>query len=465
MDEIVAYSNRSSLLLQEHTMRHQQERFAVRTLLYLAAFAVLAVQGTYGQLKLPRISPNAEVRQTVGPTTITVDYSRPGVKGRVIWGKLVPYDTVWRAGANEATTVTFSTDVTIDGQTLAAGSYSLFILPTQTDWTFIFNSVPKQFGAFSYNKEKDVLRVQVKPETAPEQEWLSYNFEDIKPSSCRFLMRWEKVAVGVTIATPPPAKDARVSPAASVKQTLGVTDIVVTYSRPGVKGRVIWGKLVPYNEVWRAGANEATTVSFSDDVTINGNKLAAGTYGFFILPTEKDWTFVFNSEPKQWGAFKYDKSKDVLRVTTTPEAIPDQEWMEYRIDPVKSNEGSFSLSWDKLRGSVTVGVDTTPSFLWEKVKGQVAGSPDDAAILNQAARYAINSKQHFDEAMTWAQKSVSIKKTYANLRLVAELNAQMGKTEDAIKVGKEAVKVGKEQDPKLNTTQFEKMIGDWKARK
>ncbi len=446
-------------------MRNHQKRSLARSMMCIAMFVSFAAQSSNGQLKLPRISSNAEVKQTVGPTTITVDYSRPGVKGRVIWGKLVPYDQVWRAGANEATTVTFSTDVTINGQKLPAGSYSFFILPTEKDWTFIFNSEPKQWGAFSYNKDKDVLKVQVKPETGPEQEWLSYNFEDIKPASCRFLMRWEKVAAAVTIETPPPAKDARVSPAASVQQTLGITDVAVTYSRPGVKGRVIWGKLVPYNEVWRAGANEATTVSFSDDVTIDGNRLPAGTYGFFILPTEKEWTFIFNSVPNQWGAFKYNKDKDVLRVTTTPVATPDQEWMEYRVDPLKSNEGTLTLSWEKLRGSVTVGVDTTPAFLWKHVEAQVTAQQNDAALLNQAARYGLNSRQHLDQAMTWAQQSVSIKKMYGNLRTVAELYAQDGKLDEAIKTGEEAVKVGKEQDPKLNTEQFEKMIADWKAKK
>lgn len=446
-------------------MKKHRFLFAQAIIVVALATVLLFPQSASAQLKLPRISPNAEVTQTVGPTTITVDYSRPGVKGRVIWGKLVPYDQVWRAGANDATTITFSTDVTVDGKKLAAGSYSFFILPTTGEWTFIFNSEPKQWGAFSYNKDKDVLRVSVKPDQASSQEWLSYNFEDIQPGSCRFVMRWEKVVAGVTIETPPPPKDARLSPAASVKQTLGITDVTVKYSRPGVKGRAIWGKLVPYNEVWRAGANEATTVNFTDDVLINGNKLAAGTYGFFILPTEKDWTFIFNGEPNQWGAFKYNKDKDVLRVTVTPEATAQQEWMEYSIDPVKSNLGSLSLSWDKLCGSVSVQVDTTPAFLWEKVKAQVGVAHDDATLLNQGARYALGSKQHLDEALAWAQKSVSIKKMYGNLRTVAELYAQSGKMEDAVKTGEEAVKVGKEQDPKLNTEAFEKMIAEWKSKK
>jgi hypothetical protein len=446
-------------------MKRQRTTHALATSFLLIAFGLLLTQETRGQLKLPRVSPNAEVTQTVGPTAMKVDFSRPGVKGREIWGKLVPYDQVWRAGANEATTITFSTDVAIDGKKLPAGSYSFFILPTPGDWTFIFNSEQKQWGANSYNKDKDVLRVTVKPEAAPQQEWLSYNFEDVKPNSCRFVMKWEKLVAGVIIETPAPPKDARLSPAATVKQTLGITDVAVTYSRPGVKGRVIWGKLVPYDEVWRAGANEATTVSFSDDVLVNGQKLAAGMYGFFILPTEKEWTFIFNSEAKQWGAFKYNKDKDVLRVAVTPEAIPQQEWLEYSVDPVKSGLGTLGLSWEKLRGSVNVEFDTTPGFIWERVKSQVAGSMDDAGLLNQGARYALNSKQHLDEAMTWAEKSVSIKKTYANLRTVAELYAQSGKMDDAIKTGEEAIKVGKEQDPKLNTAGFEKMVADWKSKK
>jgi hypothetical protein len=433
--------------------------------LVLAALAFFCSQVSHAQLKLPRPSPNAEVMQVVGPTTIKVDYSRPGVKGREIWGKLVPYNQVWRAGANDATTVTFSTEVTIDGKKLAAGSYSFFVLPSANEWTFIFNSEPKQWGAFNYNKEKDVLRLTVKPEAASQQEWMSYNFEDLKPSSCKFVLRWEKLVAGVNIETPAPAKDARVSPAASVKQSIGVTDILVEYSRPGVKARDIWGKLEPFNEVWRAGANEATRVSFADDVLINGNKLAAGTYGFFLIPSQKEWTVIFNGEPKQWGAFKYSKEKDVLRVSVMPETIANQEWLEYNVDPIKSNSATLSMNWEKMRAAVVVEVDTTPAFIMKKVKAQAGASMDDATVLNQAARYALTSKQNLDEAMTWAQKSVAMKKTYTNLRLIAELDAQAGKTEDAIKTGEEAIKVGKEQDPKLNTTQFEKMIADWKSKK
>src|SRR5438552_5409542 len=100
-----------------------------------------------------------------------------------------------------------------------------------------------------------------------------------------------------------------------VTQTVGLTDVTITYSRPGVKGRQIWGALVPYDQVWRTGANEATTINFSDDVNINGQKLAKGTYALFTIPGKDQWSIVFNSQAEQWGAFTHDKAKDVLTVT------------------------------------------------------------------------------------------------------------------------------------------------------
>jgi hypothetical protein len=443
-------------------------KFKSTFIVAVVTFALFIVLGTMqeltAQLKLPRPSPGAEVTQTIGQTVVKVDYSRPGVKGREIWGKLVPYNEVWRAGANEATTISFSTDVTINGQKLAAGTYSFFVLPTAAEWTVIFNSEPKQWGAFSYKKEKDVLRVSVKPEASTHQEWMSYNFEDLKGKTCRFLLRWEKLAAGVVLEGLA-AKDDRPSPAASVLQTVTMTDISVLYSRPGVKGREIWGKLVPFGEVWRAGANEATAVSFSDDVLINGQKLPAGTYTFFIVPTEKEWALIFNGEPKQWGAFSYKKEKDVLKLTLTPESAPQQEWLEYSVEPVKNNNAVLGLTWANLKADVNIEVDTTPAFIWSKVQAQVKAKMDDATILSQGARYALNTKQNLDVAMTWAQKSVSIKKMYGNLRTTAELFAQAGKYPDAVKTGEEAIKVGKEADPKLDTTTFEKLMADWKTKK
>jgi len=142
-----------------------------------------------------RISPMAEVMQTVGFTDVRIVYSRPGVKGRTIWGKLVSYDAVWRAGANEATKITFSTDVTIEGKKLKKGSYSFFAMPGKNEWTLIFNKVADQWGAFEYNESEDALRVKVKIEKASWQEWLAYTISKTSDSSAVIRLEWEKIKV------------------------------------------------------------------------------------------------------------------------------------------------------------------------------------------------------------------------------------------------------------------------------
>src|SRR6187401_3267360 len=109
------------------------------------------------------------------------------------------------------------------------------------------------------------------------------------------------------------------SPAASVSQTIGLTDIAVTYHRPATNGRKIWGGLVPYDQVWRAGANQNTTISFSTPVTVNGTKLAAGTYGLHMIPTASQWTVIFSNESGAWGSFSYDQKEDAARITATPQ--------------------------------------------------------------------------------------------------------------------------------------------------
>src|ERR1700704_2759293 len=131
----------------------------------------------------------------------------------------------------------------------------------------------------------------------------------------------------------------RPSPKASVMQTIGVTDVTITYSRPGVKGRTIWGDplpeqagpkgapIVPWGHAWRTGANEATQFVVTDDVFINGQKLAAGSYSLHTIPTKDEWTIIFNSDANQWGSFRYDPAKDTLRVKVKPEWVSEsKEW-------------------------------------------------------------------------------------------------------------------------------------------
>ncbi len=154
-------------------------------------------------------------------------------------------------------------------------------------------------------------------------------------------------------------KKVRVSPKAEIMQTVGLTNIIISYSRPGVKGRKIWGGLVPYGKVWRAGANEATKFTFSTDVTVNGKKLTAGSYSFFVIPKEKEWTVIFNKAADQWGAFTYNEAEDALRFNVTPQSTGFKEWLDYVFTDMKvnakgKNSAVINLMWEKLKLPFTI---------------------------------------------------------------------------------------------------------------
>jgi len=159
--------------------------------LWLAAIG--SAQST--QLDLPLQSQAARVTQTIGITDITVNYHRPLVNGRKIWGDLVPYGQVWRAGANLNTTITFANDVTVEGQPLAAGTYGLHMIPNQDQWTIIFSRMHTAWGSFSYKESEDALRINVKPQTAEFHNALAYDFDQLQPDSAVVVMSWDKVAV------------------------------------------------------------------------------------------------------------------------------------------------------------------------------------------------------------------------------------------------------------------------------
>ena len=146
-------------------------------------------------LDLPRQSQHAQITQRVGITDITINYHRPRANGRQIWGKVVPYGQVWRAGANENTTITFTDPVTIEGQPLDKGTYGLHMIPGENQWTVIFSKTSAAWGSFSYKQEEDALRVTVKPQAAELHDALAYDFDDLKPDSAVVTLRWEKVAV------------------------------------------------------------------------------------------------------------------------------------------------------------------------------------------------------------------------------------------------------------------------------
>jgi len=257
----------------------------------------------------------------------------------------------------------------------------------------------------------------------------------------------------------------RPSQKSSVTQTVGLTDVTITYSRPGVKGRAIWGELVPYDKVWRTGANEATVFTVTDDVTINGQKLPAGTYSFHTIPSKDEWTIIFNKDDGQWGSFQYDEKKDALRVKAKPQTAEMQEWLSFSFPDLKMNSAQVALRWEKLMVPFTVEVDTMTKALADARAAVAAAKPDDWRTPFQAASWFVQAETNMDEARKWVEQSIAVKETYNNLSLKSQMLAKEGKTGEAIPLAEKAIQLGKAAQPAANTSGLEKMLAEWKAKK
>lgn len=312
-------------------------------------------------------------------------------------------------------------------------------------------------------------------------------------------------SVSLSAQTRPPVP--RGSQKASVMQTIGTTDVSITYSRPAVKGRPIFADapsamasrakgeatldnsmerqkgepIVPYGHLWRAGANEATLFVVNDDVLINGQPLAAGKYSLHMLPTKEEWTVVFNKDDGQWGSFDYDASKDALRVKAKPEwASTSEEMLTYTIDPAApgadgsaTSKATVFLRWEKVRVPFTVEVKDMVGATMTRLKSFVAGAkPEDPGPYLSAANYAKANKQAdatkwFEEALKRNDAQIATKETFQNLNRKATILLNLDRKVEALTAAERAIVVGKADStvPKASIEQLEKRIADIKAGK
>ena len=299
------------------------------------------------------------------------------------------------------------------------------------------------------------------------------------------------IAAPLASAQQPPLaiKPIRPSQKASVMQTIGVTDITITYSRPPVKGRTIFADapatmaaratgeatlddqnkrqagepITPYGHVWRAGANEATMFQVTDDVLVNGQPLKAGTYSLEAIPGKDEWTIIINNDPGQWGAFSYDEKKDALRVKAKPQMVSDnQEWLEYTFDPVTENSATVNLRWEKVRVPFTVEVKDVKAAWRAHADALIAANPNNEELPRQVASTYLNDK-NYDEALKFVDRSIKIKETFRNLSTKANILWAAGKKDEAITVADAAIAKGKAD--KVDTAAFEKRVANMKAGK
>lgn len=254
----------------------------------------------------------------------------------------------------------------------------------------------------------------------------------------------------------------RPSPGATVSQMIGLTDVSISYSRPGVKERKIWGGLVPYNKVWRTGANEATKITFSDNVKINGQPLPAGAYSVATIPNENEWTVIFNKNTDLWGAFGYKQEEDALRIQVKPQPADFVERMEFSFTDLKDNSAVAALNWEKLMVPFTIEVDVHAKAMANIKKAMAELKPDDYTTPYRCANYYLRTDTDPEQALQWIEQSVKIKETYFNTAVYARLLGKLGKYKEAVAEGEKSVQLSKASDNKPDTTELEGLIAEWK---
>jgi hypothetical protein len=251
----------------------------------------------------------------------------------------------------------------------------------------------------------------------------------------------------------------RPSPDATISHYVGVTTVTIDYSSPGVKNRKIWGEVVPYGQVWRTGANEVTSITFTDPVKVNGNDLLAGTYGIHTIPGEQEWEIIFSKDTKVDAGAGYDSTKDALRLKVKPQEAPFTERMIFTVTDLTNNAAKVNLIWEKLKISFDVETAT------EDLTLQKARDSFDWGALNNAANYCLQNNINLEEGYKWIQASIIVDENYWNKRIEAQLLAKMDKKKDAIAAMEKAVEYGSKLDnAPFDFDNMKNMLTEWKGQ-
>lgn len=227
------------------------------------------------------------------------------------------------------------------------------------------------------------------------------------------------------------------SPAATVSQVVGTTKISVDYSRPSVKGREVFGKLIPFDKVYRTGANASTKIETTGDITVQGQTLKAGKYAIMSIPSASSWTVIF-SKDLNVSEQSYNQSNDVLRVTATPQAVPTVESFTIDFSDIKDDAAKLNISWEKTKVSLTIGVDNMAS-----IESVVAQKNNEAsAAFQQAAEFMLQKGTDLNKALTLVDKSLALRENFRNNWVKAQILDKLGKPAEALVFAQKAQSLG-----------------------
>lgn len=255
----------------------------------------------------------------------------------------------------------------------------------------------------------------------------------------------------------------QLSPKASVTQAIGTTEVAISYHRPAVRGRQIWGGLVPFDRIWRLGANEATTISFSDQVRIAGHLVPAGTYALFAIPGQDRWTVILNKRAKQFGTWEYDPKLDLLRFEVKPKPAPFTEWLTFEIYPASLDNAYVDCYWEKLRVSFQVEVDVDSIVQGRMKRAIAAAGNSNWKAYCDAAEYCLDRERQMNQALEWAKRSVQIQENATNLQVLARIQRELGHDAEALATLDRAVKVGRQRkEGRAIMGPLEQMAQEWR---
>ena len=400
------------------------------------ALAVAALPATPLAAQQNRTSPHETISTVLGDrrtgNRITIVYGRPYTRDpksgepRHIWGGLVPWGDAYRLGADEATLLVTQQPLVVGETPVPAGAYTLYLVPSETGATRLALSTAIGRWGVPVDVSHDLARVDMKRESLSkpvDQLTIALDKDSAGGGVLRILWETTQFSVPLKVAAPR-VEFPQASPSATLRQRVGLTDIVVDYSRPSARGRVMLGGNNPFGEVWRTGANSATRISFSTPVTLQGTPIAAGTYELFTIPGMDAWTVILQKPANQWGAYAYDPRNDVARVTAKPEKLASPvETFVINLADIRADSATLELVWERTRVPLRLGVDVV-GVMVPRIDAAMAGP--GRKPYAQAALFYLDNGLDLNKAKAWMDAAIAAQPDgfslyYHKARILAKL--------------------------------------------
>lgn len=298
----------------------------------------------------PVIASRDSVKAVFNGKGVIINYGKPSMRGRKIFGSVVPYYKVWRTGDGAATMLTTETDLEVDGAVVPRGSYTLYTLPAEEHWKLIINKQSGQWGTV-YHPELDLARIDLKVKSLKTPvENLLFKLEKRGNGDGMLKIEWETTSLSVPIHV---SKEPLLpSPRDSVELIINGKRIFVDYGKPSVRGRKIMGGVVPYGKIWRTGANAATSFTTNTDLIVRGTQVPKGSYTLYTLPSTKQWKLIINKQTGQWGTV-YNEKLDLVRLPLKKKVLKQTvEKFTISLERTGDASGVLKLAWEKTQLSL-----------------------------------------------------------------------------------------------------------------